>query len=91
MENPTFDDLPQMINEINERLKQIEIIFIDKLKNPELQDRMNFKEACVYIGETESAFRLHLAKKKIKRIKTGKHLVFLRKDLDEYLMQHYGT
>ena len=93
MENPQFENVPQLLSEINETLKRIEKILHDKnvTQSLDFNRKMHFKEAAAYCGETEPAFRLHLAQKRIKRIKTGKHLVFLRKDLDEYIMQNYGT
>lgn len=50
---------------------------------------LNFKEACIYCGRSESRMYKHTHFKEVPHFKpTGKLIYFLREDLDKWLLQN---
>lgn len=89
-ENLTFNDLPEMVGKLCERIENLEHALKDSLaKQAQVQeDRhvpMTVDEVCSYLGISKSSFYYKVKHGGIPVIKQGKHLFIYRDELDKWL------
>ena len=62
---------------------------IDRAMRVQRSDYLNTKEACIYLGVTESRLHTLMFQREITYSKpSGKHAFFKKQDLDEYLSRN---
>jgi len=84
----TFDQLPEAIEQVNRRLEKIEILLSDPGRYQQREDKLlRLPAAAEYCTMPVSTFRAHLYKRNVTGSKPGKHWVFRKEDLDEFLLK----
>ena len=86
----TFNDLPEVVGELCERISSMENLLTEKLsKQHEVKENthvpMTVQEACAYLKMPLSTFYYKVKKDDIPVIKQGKHLYIYRDELDKWL------
>ena len=86
----TFNDLPDVVGELCERISSMENLLTEKLsKQHEAKENthgpMTVQEACAYLKMPLSTFYYKVKKDDIPVIKQGKHLYIYRDELDKWL------
>lgn len=88
-ENLTFNDLPEMVGRLCEKIESLENALKESLaKEPPVKKNlhvpMTVEEVCNYLGISKSSF-YYKAKHGVPTIKQGKHLFVYRDELDKWL------
>lgn len=86
----TFNDLPNVVGELCERIASMENLLAEKLaKQNEVKENthvpMTVEEVCTYLGISKSSFYYKAKHGGIPVIKQGKHLFVYRDELDKWL------
>lgn len=86
----TFNDLPEVLGELCDRIASMESLLTEKLsKQNEVKENthvpMTVQEACAYLKMPLSTFYYKVKKDDIPVIKQGKHLYIYRDELDKWL------
>lgn len=86
----TFNDLPETVGELCDRIASIENLLAEKLlgRNEVKENThvpMTVQEACAYLKMPLSTFYYKVKKDDIPVIKQGKHLYIYRDELDKWL------
>ena len=86
----TFNDLPEVLGELCDRIASMESLLTKKLsKQNEVKENthvpMTVQEACAYLKMPLSTFYYKVKKDDIPVIKQGKHLYIYRDELDKWL------
>lgn len=86
----TFNDLPEVLVELCDRIASMESLLTEKLsKQNEVKENthvpMTVQEACAYLKMPLSTFYYKVKKDDIPVIKQGKHLYIYRDELDKWL------
>ena len=87
----TFNDLPEVVSELCERISSMENLLTDKLQQPHNEVKkdthvpMTVDEVCEYLGISKSSFYYKAKQGGIQIIKQGKHLFVYRDELDKWL------
>ena len=89
-ENLTFNDLPEMVGKLCERIESLENALKDTLvKQAPVKENlhvpMTVEEVCSYLGISKSSFYYKAKHGGIPTIKQGKHLFVYRDELDKWL------
>ena len=89
-ENLTFNDLPEMVGKLCERIESLENALKDNLAKQapakeNLHVPMTVEEVCSYLGISKSSFYYKAKHGGIPVIKQGKHLFIYRDELDKWL------
>ena len=79
-ENLTFNDLPEVVGKLCERIESLENALKENLHVP-----MTVEEVCSYLGISKSSFYYKAKHGGIPVIKQGKHLFVYRDELDKWL------
>ena len=90
MEKLTFEQLPQAVSQILEKLKNIERILNKKQVNQrsENQDQMlNVKETALFLGLAVPTIYSKVSKRELPVMKRSKRLYFSQKELTDYLKE----
>lgn len=80
----TFEQIPQQVNLINERLIRIEGL-LTNYPQPSKKINYTLEEAADYCKLPVASFRLHLQKRNVIGSKPGKTWIFTQSDLDDFL------
>ena len=85
----TFNDLPEVLGELCDRIASMESLLTEKLsKQNEVKENthvpMTVQEACAYLKMPLSTFYYKVKKDDIPVIKQGKHLYIYRDELDKW-------
>jgi excisionase family DNA binding protein len=80
----TFEQIPQQVNLINERLTRIEGL-LNNQKQPSENHNFTLEEAAQYCKLPVPTFRLHLQKRNVTGSKPGKTWIFSQSDLDDFI------
>ena len=86
----TFNDLPEVVGELCERIASMENLLNEKLNQQhEVKENthvpMTVEEVCSYLGISKSSFYYKAKHGGIPVIKQGKHLYIYRDELDKWL------
>ena len=86
----TFNDLPEVLGELCDRIASMESLLTEKLsKQNEVKENthvpMTVQEACAYLKMQLSTFYYKVKNDDIPVIKQGKHLYIYRDELDKWL------
>lgn len=86
----TFNDLPEVLGELCDRIANMENLLTEKLsRQREVKENthvpMTVQEACAYLKMPLSTFYYKVKKDDIPVIKQGKHLYIYRDELDKWL------
>lgn len=86
----TFNDLPEVVGELCERIASMENLLNEKLNQQhEVKENthvpMTVEEVCSYLGISKSSFYYKAKHGGIPVIKQGKHLFIYRDELDKWL------
>ena len=89
-ENLTFNDLPEMVGRLCEKIESLENALKESLaKEPSVKENlhvpMTVEEVCSYLGISKSSFYYKAKQGGIPVIKQGKHLFVYRDELDKWL------
>ena len=89
-ENLTFNDLPEVVGKLCERIESLENALKDNLAKQappkkNLHVPMTVEEVCSYLGISKSSFYYKAKHGGIPVIKQGKHLFVYRDELDKWL------
>ena len=89
-ENLTFNDLPEVVGKLCERIESLENALKDNLAKQapakeNLHVPMTVEEVCCYLGISKSSFYYKAKHGGIPVIKQGKHLFVYRDELDKWL------
>ena len=89
-ENLTFNDLPEMVGKLCERIESLENALKDTLvkqapAKENLHVPMTVEEVCSYLGISKSSFYYKAKHGGIPTIKQGNHLFVYRDELDKWL------
>ena len=89
-ENLTFNDLPEMVGRLCEKIESLENALKDNLAKQapvkeNLHVPMTVEEVCSYLGISKSSFYYKAKHGGIPTIKQGKHLFVYRDELDKWL------
>ena len=92
----TFNDLPEVLGELCDRIASMESLLTEKLsKQNEVKENthvpMTVQEACAYLKMPLSTFYYKVKKDDIPVIKQGKHLYIYRDELDKWLESSLKT
>lgn len=83
----TFEQIPQEVSRINERLTRIEGLLTSQ-KQPVENQNYTLEGAAQYCKLPVPTFRLHLQKRNVIGSKPGKTWVFTQSDLDDFLNRY---
>ena len=87
----TFNDLPEVVGELCERISSMENLLTEKLHQQHNEVKkdthvpMTVDEVCEYLGISKSSFYYKAKHGGIPIIKQGKHLFVYRDELDKWL------
>ena len=87
----TFNDLPEVVEELCERIASMETLLAEKLHQQHNEAKkdthvpMTVDEVCEYLGISKSSFYYKAKHGGIPIIKQGKHLFVYRDELDKWL------
>ena len=81
-EKLTFNDLPEVVGKLCERIESLENALKDNFAK---QVPMTVEEVCSYLGISKSSFYYKAKHGGIPVIKQGKHLFVYRDELDKWL------
>ena len=87
----TFNDLPEVVGELCERISSMETLLTEKLHQQHNEVKkdthvpMTVDEVCEYLGISKSSFYYKAKHGGIPIIKQGKHLFVYRDELDKWL------
>ena len=89
-ENLTFNDLPEMVGRLCEKIESLENVLKESLaKEPSAKENlhvpMTVEEVCSYLGISKSSFYYKAKQGGIPVIKQGKHMFVYRDELDKWL------
>ena len=89
-EKLTFNDLPEVVGKLCERIESLENALKDNLAKQapakeNLHVPMTVEEVCSYLGISKSSFYYKAKQGGIPVIKQGKHLFVYRDELDKWL------
>ena len=89
-ENLTFNDLPEVVGKLCERIESLENTLKDNFAKQvpvkeNLHVPMTVEEVCSYLGISKSSFYYKVKHGGIPVIKQGKHLFVYRDELDKWL------
>ena len=89
-ENLTFNDLPEMVGRLYEKIESLENALKESLaKEPSVKENlhvpMTVEEVFSYLGISKSSFYYKAKQGGIPVIKQGKHLFVYRDELDKWL------
>ena len=89
-ENLTFNDLPEMVGRLREKIESLENALKESLsKEPPVKENlhvpMTVEEVCSYLGISKSSFYYKAKHEGIPTIKQGKHLFVYRDEPDKWL------
>lgn len=86
MQTLTFEQIPGAITELSRKLERMESVLFQFIENkPKVNERKTAPEAAAYIKKALPTLYTYTSQRKIKHIKSGKTLLFLTSDLDEFL------
>ena len=81
----THNDLPEAISEVLKRISRIEEIIATPSAPEQGDELLNAKQAAEFIQKALPTLYGLVSKRKIPHLKKGKHLMFYRSELMEYL------
>lgn len=82
MNPPTFEQLPEMVCRILEKVEGLEKLLLEKTLNKEAQEEMlNIKEAAIFLDLSISTLYSKVCRNEIQVHKPGKRLYFQRSEL----------
>lgn len=89
-ENLTFNDLPEMVGRLCEKIESLENVLKESLaKEPSAKENLHVpmivEEVCSYLGISKSSFYYKAKHGGIPVIKQGKHLFVYLDELDKWL------
>lgn len=86
MENLTFDQLPQAISRIQEKLDAIEdLLKIGKQENQAADEILNITQAAAFLKLSVATIYGRVCRHQIPVYKQGKRLYFYKKELEEWI------
>ena len=81
----TFDSLPIMVNELNEKMDYFTGIVESLKPEPTLNEFLNIEETANFLNLSKSTIYSKVNKRELPVMKKGKRLYFSREDLSAYI------
>lgn len=86
MEKLSFENLPEAVQLILEKLERLEkTLLAPQLQNEERKETINISNASAILGLAKATIYSKVCRGEIPAFKLGKKLLFNRKELDEYI------
>ena len=86
MSKLNFEDLPQKVNEIHEKIDKIENLIQSAISSSGDPDHvLNIDKAAKFLNLSQSALRAKISRKDIPYAKSGKRIFFLQSTLIDWL------
>lgn len=86
MNPPTFEQLPEMVSRILEKVEALEKLLLEKTLAKEAQEEMlTIKEAAIFLDLSISTLYSKVCRKEIQVHKPGKRLYFQKSELVEWI------
>ena len=86
MNPPTFEQLPEMVCRILEKVEALEKLLLEKALNKEAQEEMlNIKDAAIFLGLSVPTLYSKVSRKEIPYHKPGKRLYFQKSELLDWI------
>ena len=89
MTDPTFNDVPQLLNEIANTLARIEHVLTSTNTAQEVGEYLTLSEAAQYTKTAISTFRKLLKDGHVIGFKPAKNWVFKKTDLDDFIKSQF--
>lgn len=86
MNQPSFDQLPEMVSKILEKVELLEELLLEQTINKNDQEEMlNIKDAAVFLGLSVPTLYSKVSRKEIPYHKPGKRLYFQKSELLDWI------
>ena len=87
MEHFTFEQLPQAISLLHEKISHIEQVLLERQPQPETEEVFNVSQAAAYFNLTVATLYTKVSRQEIPVNKRGKRLYFYRGELASWIRE----
>lgn len=85
MENLTFDQLPQAMRLLHEKMDRLELLLAEKHSPQDAEAILNVTEAAAFLHLSVSTLYVKVCRREVPYNKQGKRLYFYKSELDEWV------
>ncbi|MGV3504716.1 MAG: helix-turn-helix domain-containing protein [Adhaeribacter sp.] len=87
MEHYTFEQLPQAISLLHEKISHIEQVLLERQPQPETEEVFNVSQAAAYLNLTVATLYTKVSRQEIPVNKRGKRLYFYKGELTQWIRE----
>ena len=87
MEHFTFEQLPQAISLLHEKISHIEQVLLEKNPQPETEEVFNISQAAAYLNLSVATIYTKVSSQEIPVNKQGKRLYFYKGELTNWIRE----
>jgi excisionase family DNA binding protein len=85
MENPTFDQLPQAMRLLHEKMDRLELLLAQQHSPQDADTIFNVTKAAAFLHLSVSTLYVKVCRREVPYNKQGKRLYFYKSELDEWV------